>query len=79
MKKLLCAILILCTLVSLTACAKKPEEETAAGFKPSLDTGTSCRINVVGSYDNFEALEAEFDRFNEIYPNVQLSYGKLDD
>lgn len=79
MKKLLCAMLILCTLVLLTACAKKPEEETAAGFKPSLDTGTSCRINVVGSYDNFEALEAEFDRFNEIYPNVQLSYGKLDD
>ncbi|MCR4763403.1 MAG: ABC transporter substrate-binding protein [Lachnospiraceae bacterium] len=34
---------------------------------------------MVGSYDNFEALEAEFDRFNEIYPNVQLSYVKLDD
>jgi multiple sugar transport system substrate-binding protein len=29
--------------------------------------------------DNFEALEAVFDRFNEIYPNVQLSYVKLDD
>nr|MCR5089545.1 extracellular solute-binding protein [Oscillospiraceae bacterium] len=30
-------------------------------------------------YDNFEALEAEFDRFNMYYPNVQLSYVKLDD
>ena len=78
MKKLLCAILIICTLVSLTACGGKPQE-TAAGFKPTLDTKTSARITVAGSYDNFEALEAEFDRFNEIYPNVQLSYVKLDD
>ena len=34
---------------------------------------------MAGSYDNFEALEAEFDRFNEFYPNVRLSYVKLDD
>ena len=79
MKKILCIILALCTLVSLTACGSKPQEESTAGFKPALDTGTSCRITVVGSYDNFEALETEFDRFNEIYPNVQLSYVKLDD
>ena len=79
MKKLLCGILFICILVSLTACGGKPQQETAAGFKPALDTSTSCSITVVGSYDNFEALEAEFDRFNEIYPNVQLSYVKLDD
>ena len=79
MKKLLCIILVIFTLVSLTACGGKPQEETAAGFKPSLDTSTGCSITVVGSYDNFEALEAEFDKFNEIYPNVQLSYVKLDD
>ena len=79
MKKLICIVLVMCTLVSLTACGGKTQEETAAGFKPSLDTGTSCSITVAGSYDNFEALEAEFDRFNEIYPNVRLSYVKLDD
>jgi len=79
MKKLLCIILAICTVVSLTACGGKTNDETAAGFKPALDTGTSCSITVVGSYDNFEALEAEFDRFNEFYPNVQLSYLKLDD
>ena len=79
MKKLLCVILVICMLASLTACGGKTQEETAAGFKPSLDTGTSCSITVAGSYDNFEALEAEFDRFNEIYPNVRLSYVKLDD
>ena len=79
MRRLLCVILFICILVSLTACGGKPQEETAAGFKPSLDTSTSCSITVAGSYNNFEALEAEFDKFNEIYPNVQLSYVKLDD
>ena len=80
MKKMLCVVLVLCTLVSLAACGSKPQEAPAsAGFQPDLDTGTSCKITVVGSYDNFEALEAAFDRFNEIYPNVQLSYVKLDD
>ena len=80
MKKLVCIILIVCTLVSLTACGGKKENETAAaGFKPALDTKASCNITVAGSYDNFEALEAEFDRFNEFYPNVRLSYVKLDD
>ncbi len=81
MKKLLCVLLAVCMLVLLTACSggdKKPEE-TTAGFKPALDTGTSCKITVVGSYDNFEALEAEFDKFNQFYPNVRLSYLKLDD
>ncbi len=33
----------------------------------------------MGTYSNFEALEAEFDRFNEHYPNVELSYTKIDD
>ncbi len=79
MKKLFCIILVICALVSLPGCGSKPQEATAAGFKPALDTKTSCEITVVGSYDNFEALEAVFDRFNEIYPNVQLSYVKLDD
>ena len=79
MKKLSGIVLVICMLVSLTACSGKPQEETAAGFKPALDTQTECSITVAGSYDNFEALEAEFDRFNEIYPKVQLSYVKLDD
>jgi len=78
MKKLIFIVLIICMFVSLTSCGKK-KEEAEAGFKPALDKETSCSITVVGSYDNFEALEAEFDRFNEIYPNVRLRYVKLDD
>ena len=57
------------------ACGDKKKEE---GFSQTLDKNTECSIIVTGNYDNFEALEAEFDRFNKIYPNVQLSYVKLD-
>ena len=79
MKKLSCMISAIIIAVSLTACGSKTDEKSAAGFAPHLDTNTSCSITVAGSYDNFEALEAEFDRFNEVYPNVRLSYVKLDD
>ena len=34
---------------------------------------------MIGSYSNFEALETEFDRFNEFYPDVEMSYWKPDD
>jgi len=79
MKRVLCGLIAAIMIVGMAACGGKPQEKEAAGFKPALDTNASCRITVVGSYDNFEALEAEFDRFNEIYPNVQMSYVKLDD
>jgi len=78
MKKLLVVILVICMAASLVACAGKTPDENEV-FTPSLDTNTNCSITVVGSYDNFEALEAEFDRFNKFYPNVKLSYRKLDD
>lgn len=55
------------------------EEQQQEGFAPALDTSTQCSLSVVGSYDNFEALEAEFDKFNTYYPDVELSYTKLDD
>ena len=51
----------------------------AADFIPALDTNAGARIRVVGTYSNFESLEAEFDAFNRYYPNVELSYTRLDD
>lgn len=78
MKKLIYVVLMVCMLVSLASCNKKAEE-AVVGFKPALDKETSCNITVVVNYDNFEALEAEFDRFNEYYPNVRMKYLKLDD
>ena len=81
MKKLICLFTIACILVSfvsLTACSNT-NDDADVGFKPALDTNMSCEITVAGSYDNFEALEAEFDRFNAFYPNVLFKYVKLDD
>ncbi len=80
MKKVLCVFLTVLMVLSLTACSSKKQEAAAEKvFKPSLDTSTKCHINVAGGYDNFEALEAEFDRFNNYYPNVELMFTKVDD
>ena len=67
-------------ILGLAACgSKKQEATTAEGFTPALDTSAGGHIDIVGGYDNFEALEAEFDRFNDYYPNVELVYTKVDD
>ena len=80
MKKAICLILAGLMIFSFTACGQK-KQETAAdeGFKPALDPSVEGQIKVAGGYDNFEALEAEFDRFNEYYPNVELTFTKVDD
>ena len=80
MKKALCILLAVLMIMSLTACdAEKQEAGAEEGFKPALDTSVRCHISVAGGYSNFEALEAEFDRFNEYYPNAELVYTKIDD
>ena len=67
-------------IMSLTACGAQTQETAAEeGFKPRFDTTVSCSVRIAGGYDNFEALEAEFDRFNDYYPNVELVYTKVDD
>ena len=80
MKKTICLILAALMILGLAACGAgneaTPKDE---GFQPALDVSTKCQINVAGGYSNFEALEAEFDRFNEFYPNVELIYTKIDD
>ncbi len=62
----------------LSSCGGGNPSGTDEEFKPSLDAQTQCFIKVDGDYSNFEALEAEFDRFKEYYPNVHLSYVKID-
>ncbi|MBR3333117.1 MAG: carbohydrate ABC transporter substrate-binding protein [Clostridia bacterium] len=79
MKKMLCVILAALLAVVPAVCVSRGQAESAGAFQPRLDTDTSCKITVIGSYSNFEALEAEFDRFNEFYPDVELSYVKTDD
>ena len=68
MRKMIFALVAALMALCLAACGAQKSESTAskAGeFQPSLDKNTACQINVAGSYSNFEALEAEFDRFNE--------------
>ena len=79
MKKIMCVLLAVLMIPGLAACSAKKQAAADEEFKPALDTSTSCKVRVVGGYDNFEALEAEFDAFNEYYPNAELSYTKIDD
>ncbi len=79
MKKLLCAALAVLLAAGSMACLPRVQAESSGVFKPRLNTDTSCEITVIGSYSNFEALEAAFGSFNEIYPDVELSYWKPDD
>ena len=80
MKKTICMLLAVLMILGLAACgAEKQAGAAVEGFKPSLDTSVSCHISVAGGYSNFEALEAEFERFNEYYPNVELIFTKIDD
>ena len=79
MKKMLCTILATLLAIVPMACISPAQAESAGVFQPRLDPDTSCDITVIGDYSNFEALEAEFDSFNEFYPDVELSYVKPDD
>ena len=73
--KISLAFLLAVSVAGLVSCSKKNKETK---FVPKLNTETKCKIEIAGRYQNFEALEAEFDRFNEFYPNVELSYTYLD-
>ena len=80
MRKVMRGFLLMLMILGLTVyCPVKQEAKAEEDFQPALDTSADSRINVVGGYDNFEALEAEFDRFNEFYPDVELMYTKIDD
>ena len=73
-------VLAMLMILALAVCGPvRPVAKAEEAFSPALDTSTDCQINVIGGYSNFEALEAEFDRFNEYYPNVKLMFTKIDD
>lgn len=67
--------------LALTCCAAQPNGSTdvkSTDFAPALDKDVKGELRIVGNYNNFEALEGEFDRFARVYPNVQASYTYLD-
>ncbi len=74
---ILAAVLVL-AIVLYFAVFRNKDTSKDAGFSPKLDPQTKCTINVVGHYENFEALEAEFNRFSVYYPNVTMNYIYMD-
>ena len=50
----------------------------SSGFKPKYDTNIEYEVSVAGHYENFEAIEDEFVRFNNYYPKAKLTYNYLD-
>ena len=73
--------LLLALSLCFTGCSKSGKakgKDSEEGFAPRLDKNTSCSINVAGHYENFEALEKEFNSFAQYYPNVQLKYTYMD-
>ena len=72
---LLCATVISLT---LSGCKKKSNEETEKPFTPNLDTQITGKIAVKGHYDTFEALDEQIHKFNAIYPNIEVTYSKVD-
>jgi raffinose/stachyose/melibiose transport system substrate-binding protein len=84
MKRILSAFLAaLLPAMSFSACgaenASSARSGSAAAFTPSMDAAASAAVEIVGVMDNFESLEAVIQDFNEIYPNVTVSYAKMDD
>lgn len=77
-KALLIGVLLTAVLTGCDGKEGKASKEAEVPFTPKLDTQTACEITVVGHYNNFEALEAEFNLFTEYYPNVKMKYTYLD-
>ena len=78
MKKAISLLLTATMGLGMVACTV-PKADVDKGFSPTLDKSTRYHNTIAGGYDNFEALETEFDRFNEYYPNVELVFTKVDD
>ena len=81
-KKILVALTTGIVAIALAAggCGNKEAKQAAEKetFTAALPADTTGTITVAGHYSNFESLEAEFVRFNEIYPNIELNYVYLD-
>lgn len=76
MRKFALRAVALATAVTLSAgffsgCSS---EEESKEFKAKLDTDKKVSLEIAGSVGNFEALDAVVNNFNEIYPNVTVSY-----
>ncbi len=70
------AVAGLCSMIaaSFTGCGAKEEVKNNDTFEPRLDTEQNISLQIAGFMGNFEALDQVINAFNEIYPNVTISY-----
>lgn len=60
---------------TLAGCGKEETKKSVqTEFEPKLDTEQNVSLEVAGFMGNFEALDQVINDFNEIYPNVTISY-----
>lgn len=79
---LMCAAVMLAS--GLTACGSSQKESASsassastaeqAGFTPRLDTKAAVDLEASVFFGNFEALDQVINAFNEVYPNVTITY-----
>lgn len=78
------AALLMAVLLLAAGCAKTPAagstassaaaSDAAASFSPRLDTKQAVTLEISGFMGNFEALDQVVNAFNDLYPNVTVSY-----
>lgn len=60
-------------LISLVGCEKNNNYK----FSPQLNTDEKLTLNILGYFDNFEALDAVTNDFNKYYPNISFNYQQV--
>lgn len=76
--------LLLSSMMILTACGNETKTDTqqdtasvSTSFEPKLDTEKSTELHAAVFFGNFEALDQVINHFNDIYPNVTITYEQL--
>lgn len=78
-RKVLCILMTVIVASQMVSCTKTISETSISGknkqeFTPRLDTEKKVSLEMAGFMGNFEALDQVVNNFNEIYPNVTITY-----
>lgn len=76
--KRVAAGLIAALLLATTGCAVGGSSKQQ-DFQPSLDTEKEVQFNVLGYFENFEALDQVMNDFSAYYPNATFVYQRVRD
>ena len=74
--KRVAAGLVAALLLTTTGCAAGGSSKQQ-DFQPSLDTEKEVQFNVLGYFENFEALDQVMNDFSAYYPNATFVYQRV--